>query len=265
MDINWFTVIAQVFNFLILVWLLKKFLYKPVLNAVNEREKKITDQLKDADAQRKLAQEKQVDFQQKNEDFDSKKAALLDKAIAEANAEKQQLVALAKKDAKAAGIAMKKAFEEQQEQEKKERAQNTQEQLFAIARRALKEIASVSLENQAIAQFIKHLKALKDQERQQFIAAFKSNSKTIFVKSAFTLTAAQKQEITEAVNKLLSAETVFEFKTTPEVISGIELSTNGYKMGWSLSEYLNTLQKSISAEIKEQGIINSEKRAHVST
>ena len=40
MEINWFTVIAQVINFLILVWLLKRFLYKPVLNAIAEREKK---------------------------------------------------------------------------------------------------------------------------------------------------------------------------------------------------------------------------------
>lgn len=39
MKINWFTVIAQVINFLILVWLLRRFLYKPVLNAIAERGK----------------------------------------------------------------------------------------------------------------------------------------------------------------------------------------------------------------------------------
>ena len=40
MKINWFTVIAQLVNFLILVWLMKRFLYKPILNAIDEREKK---------------------------------------------------------------------------------------------------------------------------------------------------------------------------------------------------------------------------------
>jgi F-type H+-transporting ATPase subunit b len=39
MLIDWFTVAAQAINFLILVWLLKRFLYKPVLNAVDAREK----------------------------------------------------------------------------------------------------------------------------------------------------------------------------------------------------------------------------------
>ena len=41
MPINWFTVVAQVINFLILVWLLKRFLYKPILHAIDEREKGI--------------------------------------------------------------------------------------------------------------------------------------------------------------------------------------------------------------------------------
>ena len=62
MNINWFTVIAQVINFLILVWLLKKFLYKPILNAIDEREKKIADKIKDADAQKALAHKEEENF-----------------------------------------------------------------------------------------------------------------------------------------------------------------------------------------------------------
>ena len=41
MLIDWFTVVAQVVNFLILVWLLKRFLYKPILDAIDAREKRI--------------------------------------------------------------------------------------------------------------------------------------------------------------------------------------------------------------------------------
>ena len=58
MEIDWFTVIAQVINFLILVWLLKRFLYKPVLNAIAEREKKIAAQLSDAEAKRSRGQKR---------------------------------------------------------------------------------------------------------------------------------------------------------------------------------------------------------------
>ena len=44
MKIDWFTVFAQVINFLILVWLLKQFLYKPILNAIEARENKVAGQ-----------------------------------------------------------------------------------------------------------------------------------------------------------------------------------------------------------------------------
>jgi F-type H+-transporting ATPase subunit b len=37
MLIDWFTVGAQVLNFLILVWLLKRFLYGPILDAIDAR------------------------------------------------------------------------------------------------------------------------------------------------------------------------------------------------------------------------------------
>jgi F-type H+-transporting ATPase subunit b len=55
MQINWFTVIAQVINFLLLVWLLKRFLYKPILKAIDEREGKIASQIKDAEEKEKTA------------------------------------------------------------------------------------------------------------------------------------------------------------------------------------------------------------------
>ncbi|MFQ3186924.1 MAG: F-type H+-transporting ATPase subunit b, partial [Marinomonas primoryensis] len=52
MLIDWFTVIAQLINFLVLVWLLKRFLYRPILNAIDAREKRIADELADADEKR---------------------------------------------------------------------------------------------------------------------------------------------------------------------------------------------------------------------
>ena len=49
MLIDWFTVGAQALNFLILVWLMKRFLYKPILRAIDEREKRIASELADAE------------------------------------------------------------------------------------------------------------------------------------------------------------------------------------------------------------------------
>ena len=41
MSIDWFTFTAQIINFLVLVWLLSHFLYKPIVNAMNDRQARI--------------------------------------------------------------------------------------------------------------------------------------------------------------------------------------------------------------------------------
>ena len=80
MLIDWFTVGAQALNFIVLVWLLKRFLYKPILNAIDAREKRIATELADADAKKAEAQRERDEFQHKNEAFDQQRAALLSKA-----------------------------------------------------------------------------------------------------------------------------------------------------------------------------------------
>src|SRR5450631_4660557 len=101
MLIDWFTVGAQAINFIILVWLLKRFLYKPILNAVDAREKRIAAELADADAKEAEAQKERDEFQHKNEEFDQQRAALLNKATDEAKAERQRLLDEARKTADA--------------------------------------------------------------------------------------------------------------------------------------------------------------------
>ena len=254
MQINWFTVIAQVINFLILVWLLKRFLYKPVLQAIDEREQKITAQLNDAAAKKTEAQKEQDDFRKKNEDFDHQKNDLTAKAIADANTQRDQLIDAAKNDANTLRATLEKSAKDQQENQARAIAQKTQQQVLTIARKALDGLASQSLEAQSVTIFIQRLKASNKEERQQFMDAFHSNANTILVQSAFELPPAQQAELTDAVNEILNAKTALQFKTTPALISGIELTTNGYKLAWNMSEYLRSLEKSILEPAPEKPV-----------
>ncbi|MEO7524151.1 MAG: hypothetical protein ABIT58_08660 [Ferruginibacter sp.] len=259
MKINWFTVIAQVINFLILVWLLKKFLYTPILKAVSEREKKITDQINDADNKKSEAQKEQEDFRKKNEDIDRQKKSLLQKAIAEADAEKQKLIEEAKAAANVLRLNLDKATKDKQQQSNGEITRKIQKQVFAIARNALTDIASISLEEQSVNKFIERIKELKNDEKTQFLSAFKLSGEIVLVKSAFELLEKQKENITEAVSEILNTKTILQFKTAPEVISGIELSTKGYKIAWSFSAYVNALEKNVFAKMQENEMPETEK------
>ena len=252
MKIDWFTVIAVALNFLLLVWLLKRFLYKPILKAIDEREKKIAAQIKDADDKKAAAEKEQADFKKRNDDFDAQKKALMDKAVADTNTQRDKLLEDAKNEANTLRTNLEKAIKEKQAADALASADKTQQQVFAITKKALKEMASSSLEEQSVNTFIKRLHALNDDEKQQFITAFKSNANTILVRSAFDLPAKQQGEINDAVNIILSADAQLQFKTAPEIITGIELSTNGYKLAWSLKEYLKALQNNIADETKDK-------------
>ncbi len=260
MKINWFTVIAQVINFLVLVWLLKKFLYKPILNAIDEREKKIAAQIKDADDKKAAAIKEQDDFKKKNEDFDQQKKGLMDKVVADSNTERDKLLEAAKNDANTLRSNLEKSAKENQENQNEAIAQKTQKQVFDITRKALTDIASISLEEQSANTFIKRLNESKDDEKKQFIDAFKSNGNAILVRSAFDLPEKQREEINNAVDTILGTKTQLQFKTTPELISGIELTTNGYKLAWSFSEYLNSLEKNIAEKMKAQPEVATENK-----
>ena len=259
MKINWFTVIAQVINFLILVWLLKKFLYKPVLDAIDTREKKITARLEDAKNKKDEARKEQDEFTEKNTQFDAQKKELMDKAIADTKVQKDKLLEDARKEVDALHAKQQKAVADMQQNLKKDLVQKTQLEVFGISRKVLTDLASVDLEEQTTKLFISRLEQLKDEEAKQFKDAFKSDIKLpavghrpVLIQSAFQLPKKQQTEIEEAVDKILGKETEFEFKTAPEIVSGIELSANGYKLSWSIAAYLDSLQNSISETLKDK-------------
>jgi len=96
---DWFTVGAQALNFLILVWLLKRLLYKPILAAIDTREQRIARELADAADRQTKADQQRDEFVRKIEEFDRQRAALLTQATAAANAESQRLIGVARQAA----------------------------------------------------------------------------------------------------------------------------------------------------------------------
>ena len=244
MLINWFTVCAQAVNFLILVWLLKRFLYKPILHAIDEREKGIATQLAQAEAKVAEAQKERDDFQHKNEVFDQQRATLLTKATDEARAERQRLLDGARKDADALRAKRQDALRTEQRNLGQDIIRMTQKQVFAITRKTLTDLAGTSLEERMGDVFVRRVRALTGEAKEQLATAFKTSNHTVSVHSAFDLPPAQRTAIESAVKETFAPEARVQFETAPELISGIELSTNGQKVAWSIADYLATLEKS---------------------
>jgi F-type H+-transporting ATPase subunit b len=252
MLIDWFTVGAQALNFIILVWLLKRFLYKPILNAVDAREKRIAAELADADAKKAEAQKERDEFQHKNEEFDQQRAALLSKATDEANAERQRLLEDARKAADALSAKRQEALRRDADNLNQAIRRRTQQEVFAIARKALMDLATTSLEERIGEVFTRRLRTMDGKAKEGLAEVLKTASEPALVRTAFDLPAAQRAAIQNALNETFSAEVHVRFETAPDLVSGVELTTNGQKIAWSIADYLASLETGVGELLKEK-------------
>ncbi len=254
MLIDWFTVGAQALNFAVLVWLMKRFLYQPVQDAIVAREKRIADQLADADRKKAEAKKDRDDFQHKNDAFDQDRAALLKKATDEASSKREQLLDAASKAADA--LATKRGQSLQADAEKLSRGlrQRVQDEVFAIARKALADLASASLDERMCETFTGRLRAVEGAEKKRLAAAFDSKGEPLVVRSTFELPAAARAAIQKAVHETFATKADLTFETAPALVGGIELSAGGHKLAWSIDDYLTSLERGVGELLQSQAV-----------
>lgn len=252
MLIDWFTVGAQALNFLILVWLMKRFLYRPVLDAVDAREKRIATELADADKKKAEAATERDEFQRKNADIDQQRDKLLREAKDAANVERLRLL----EQARAAADALKSKRQESLENEanglSQELCRRAQQEVFAIARKALADLSTTTLEASMSEVFVSRLRALDGPAKTKIVDALKSAPAPAIVRSAFALPTAQHDAIQQALNDMSASEIKIQFVVAPDIVSGIELGSNGEKVAWSIADYLASLTKAVDDLILER-------------
>lgn len=245
MLIDWFTVGAQALNFVILVWLMKRFLYKPILHAIDAREQRIAAELADADAKKAEAGEERAEFQQKNDAFDKQRASLLRQATDEVKVERSRLLDEAREAAEALSTKRREALESDARDLSRAIGRRTREEVFAIARRALADLATTSLEERIGDVFVRRLQEMDAEDKGRLGEALKSAPDPAVVRSAFELPSEQQETVRNALNEAFSAEIPVRFETTSSLIGGIELSTDGQKVAWSIDDYVASLEKSL--------------------
>ncbi|WP_158969132.1 F0F1 ATP synthase subunit B [Paraglaciecola sp. L3A3] len=254
MLIDWFTVTAQAVNFLILVWLLKRFLYQPVLHAIDAREQRITAELADAAAKQIEAQTERDTFQLKNQNFEQQSDKLMQQAAAAASAEQTRLIEDVKKEAEVLRHKYQQSLANEVQHLKNSLSRKTSQEVFAITRKTLSEIATSSLEQQAIEVFIRRLRELNTSKKAILSEALQTCTLTspAILRSAFQLSEIQIELIKKAINQTFSLQIPVKFLTQKEIISGIELTANGQKLVWSIDDYLSQLEQDVSALLNEK-------------
>jgi len=252
MLINWFTTVAQILNFMLLVWLLKHFLYRPILDAIDAREKSIADKMAEADSRKAEAIREQEEFQRKNAELSERRTTLMNQAEADVMAEKSRLLEDVRKETE----DMRKRHHELLRKEhgdfSREISGMVESEVFAIARKALGDLADYGLEARMGEVFLHRLGNLSPAEKAELACIFSTAGHSIIVSSAFTLPEETRKAMTEAIRKIVLVEAPVDFKTSPGIISGIEMALDGHRITWSINQYIAELQQGLASLLESR-------------
>lgn len=252
MLIDWFTVGAQVLNFLVLIWLLKHFLYKPILSAIENREKGIAAELATAAATMRAAEAKREEFSIKSAALDDERSVILAQATSAAAAQGERLVGEARATAERLRAQQQNALRGDQVRLGREITRLATTEVFAIARKSLADLAGAGLEDRMREVFTGRLAQMDGTTRASLTAALVESSSAAVIRSTFDVPPSGRAAIQSALNAALAAEVRLRFESQPDVVCGIELTVGSQKLAWSISGYLNSLEQKVAALVDDQ-------------
>lgn len=238
MLIDWFTVAAQLLNFLVLVWLMKRFLYQPVLAAIDAREKLIAATLADAAARLQDARQLEQRVGANRAAFEQQRATLLADAVAAAGERSAALIEAGKQSAAAQGAQAQAALDAEQARLVKALAQQTRGEVLAALRQALAALSDATLEKSMVRAFIARLASLDGSARAVLARAAAMWPASLECRSAFALDAADQAALKAALAAAGIAAAALRFSVAPELVCGIEFHADGRALEWNLDEYL---------------------------
>lgn len=245
MVIDWFTISAQVLNFVILLWLLKHFLYGPILNALDTREEKIANDISDATNKKLMADNLSVELKKKLTDFNQDRSDLLKTAKKEVEDQKTSLLEEAKQEIVDKKKRWSQSLLNEQEILYKKVTSNIERELFLVVRKTLNDLAGLTLEECIADKFIEKFENLEKNEKEKFIAYLDKSRVPLLVLSSFDLSEELEQQFRDVVHKVLGREMKVQFQTSSRIVSGIEFVIEGYKYSWSVDHYISSMQEKL--------------------
>ena len=238
MLIDWFTVAAQLLNFLVLVWLMKRFLYQPVLAAIAARDKQVAATLADAAARLQDAHQLETRLAASSTAFDQQRASLLADATAAARQQGAALIDAAKQAASAQRTQAQAALVAEQARLAGTLALQARDAVLAALRQAMLALSDASLEGAIVRAFITQLGKLDSAARTLLASAAAAAPASAEVRSALPLDPAQQSLLKAALAAAGIDAPALRFSCAPQLICGIEFRAGGRSLAWNLDHYL---------------------------
>jgi F-type H+-transporting ATPase subunit b len=256
--IDWFTVAAQAINFLVLVALLKHFLYGPILRAMDRREENIAERFAEAERAVKEAEDRENEYRQLRRELEEARSERLREVEEEAEERRRELEKSARQDAADLRDAWLDAMRRKRGDFFRELQKRVGGEVLKIARKSLLDLTDESLERRLVKHFAALFAELEEKEQKQVLAAARDNKLTL--RGSFEWPEDLRHEFTDRLREIFDQDVEVNFTTDPEMPLGIELTVGGIKLPWGIDSYFAEMKNAV-AELYDSGIeeVESEK------
>jgi F-type H+-transporting ATPase subunit b len=252
MNINWFTVGAQVVNFLVLVWLLKRFLYQPILNAMDQRQQNLAQLEEDANKNNAMAEKIKEEYVAKEKDFNIQKKSLFLEAKEDADLKRKEMISESHQHVKDLRSTWGKTLKEEQVMFLKSLSHKISKSLLMVVRKFMSRFSNKSLNEHLVLGFCKNLNEITNEDRDNFLDENKYETYDIVVRSGVNVDDEIKKIIIESLRTMSPKISNIDFEHVKELTMTFELETNSHKIVWGLNEFLQDLEDDVKGLLEHE-------------
>ncbi len=223
MSFSWTTFALQAVNFLVLVWLLKRFLFKPVGAIVAERKMEIARVQAEAETARQSAEEARKEFESRQAQIAAERQGIIDHARTQLANERGRMLEAARADIEKLKAAASKRVEEERGTASRELFERSIQIAVGLAQRLLQQFSAPGLEELFLERALDHLDHLSAADRAALISEFGRDGAQLIVTTAYPLSPAGESKWRATLSERLGEHSQIMFVTDKDLIAGAEL------------------------------------------
>lgn len=219
---SWSTFFVEIVNFVILIWLLTRFLYRPVMRTLAAREQRIKDDLARAQEAQTKAAELTQRYEARLAEWEREKSKLrehFDSELAtERSRREEELKGLLERERQ----QIETAHRLREHDEERRMWHKASQDAAGFGARLFSRLASPELEHRLIDATVEDLRALSPEGKTTLTAAFNGRG-TATVTTRYAIDSAERENIEKALEACLGTRPTLSFKLDDALISGIRI------------------------------------------
>lgn len=237
-----YTIIAQLINFSVLLFILNKFLYKPVLKTMDKRREDIKNKIEETQNKLEESDKLKEEYFNKLQEVEKENITLRKQALEDIKKFKDSELQKVKED-----ISLKKdKFNDYLDLEQKSLIENFNENLSDLfveySNNILRVLANSTLQGEIVNNFMQKINDLTDEKVE---SVNKLNVEDIYISSNDELTDKQKDFIKDSLVKKGFKFKDIQYTVDKKLILGIELKAKSYVLSWDVRELTNNFISTI--------------------